>query len=246
MDIAKWVGAVPALLGFGLALGANPAIYAAVANLLARNKGIRVRLGLLVLGLYSGATILFFIFLAINPTKAVDHARTELDTALVNRIDDYIAAAVFFVLAIVFFAWLRLQPERPQPKKKQKKEKREDKTKIGKSHSETLGYFTVGLVGSTVGFTTLPIMYLVGRVVTGVGTELAPRIAAYVVFLVALAAPFVLMTWAWLHMPTLAGKITAGYARVLEMEYRGAVAALFLVAALIFLGLALFYPHAAH
>ena len=91
-----------------------------------------------------------------------------------------------------------------------------------------------------IGFTTLPIMYMTGRVTAGLTEHIGLRIAAYVVFLIALVGPFLVLTWTWSRFPTLLGRVTELYARLTHGDYRWASAALLGAGGLVFIGLAVF------
>lgn len=107
-----------------------------------------------------------------------------------------------------------------------------------------LGYYSIGLSGGIVGFTTLPLMYLTGRVITGLTTDWALQVVAYAIFLVALTGPFFLIAWLWRQFPKLSVKISDLYQRVITWDYRIVAAVILALGGLAFFGLAIFEWHA--
>lgn len=228
-DIARWIVALTTLIGFGLTLGLNPALYGATADMLARNLRVAAKMSWMVAGLATGATILFVLLQTFDPTNLVTAIRGDVDTALLSRTVDLVAGAVFLLAAAAVAWWSWRIPTRSVAP-----------LRAPKGAGRSWSYFPLGLSCSIVGFTTLPIMYMTGRVTASLSSHVAPRIAAYIVFLIALAAPFVLLAWVWGRFPTLSARITGYYARVMAWDYRWAFACLLAAAGLVFLGLGLF------
>ena len=54
-DTATWAAALLALIGFGLSLGLNPALYGATVDMLARGANPWPRLSWMTAGLFAGA-----------------------------------------------------------------------------------------------------------------------------------------------------------------------------------------------
>lgn len=229
-EVVKWAGALASLVGFALAMGVNPALYGATADMLARGKGVVTRLTWMLVGLAVGATILLAVLQVFNPTSALTALRDHATHAVLNRWVDLIAGAMFLLFA-VGVVWWRLTRPLPPPKP----------AKPPKEGSAALSYFGIGIGSAVIGFTTWPLMYLVGRVVSAVSEDLILRGAAYVVFLVALGSPFILLAWVWSRFPRATAKITGFYTRALHSDYRWVLAALLAVAGLVFLALAAFW-----
>ena len=180
-EIGLWATTLATLVGFALALGFNPALYGATADMLARGTNAMPRLCAMVAGLWLGATVLYIVFQFFNPTSFVSMLRDDVDKALFNRTVDLVAGIILIVS------------------------------------------------GAIIGFTTLPIMFLTGRVTAALSPHLFPRVVAFAVFLIALGAPFFLLALIWYRFPRISGKVTASYEKVLHWEYRWFVAALLLV-----------------
>ncbi|UOQ59490.1 hypothetical protein MUN76_10540 [Leucobacter rhizosphaerae] len=227
-EVVAWGAALLSLIGFGLAIGVNPALYGATADMLARDVDAAPRLRWMVGGLAVGATVLVLIFHSFDPSRIVAASQGALDQAIVNRTIDLLSGAVFLAAAGVVVWWRIRIPNLPTKPRKQPK-----------PNSGAFSYFFLGL-GACIGFTTLPIMYLTGRVISGISTNLVVWVLAYVVFLAALAAPFFALAWVWARVPKLTGRITEFYARALVWDYRWPVAVLLVLVGLLFLGLALF------
>lgn len=220
---------MPALIGFGLALGLNPALYGATADTLARGVNVVPRLGWLLAGLGVGATILLFALHSFNPDGLVSVVKHDMDAAVFNRTVDLAVGVLCFLIAAGVGFWKIRSPElAPATGKK------------ATSRANPASFFVLGLSSSVIGFTTLPIMYLTGRLVTGLSHDLLPRALAYCVFLVALGGPFVLLAWAWSRFPTATGKVTEAYTRALKWDYRWLTAGFVAGLGVICFGLALF------
>ena len=234
-EILGWATALLSLIGFGLSLGLNPALYGATADMLARKTSVPVHLGSMILGLYIGASALFLLLQAFNRTSFVSAVKQRAHDELFNRAVDLGAGLVFLVLAIVIAVWALRGPERaPKPTK--------DTNTDNAQGSHPWTYLLIGLSSSVIGFTTLPIMYLVGRVTTSVTPHLLLRLLAFAVFLVALAAPFIAMAWVWRRFPNRANQVSELYARALARDYRWAGAGILAVCACIFFALGFFLP----
>lgn len=230
-ELLTWGSAIAVLIGFGLTMGANPALYGATADMLARKVRPLPRLSWMVGGLVLGATILYVVFQSFNPTSFVNVLRHKLDSALLSRAVDLGLGVCFLLLALIMLVWVlrvRTLPERP--------------AKAPKQHAHMSGYFVIGFGSSFIGFTPLPILYLTGRITTNLSPDWAPRLIAFAVFLVALGGPFFLLAWLWQRFPTLTERITGFYQRAQHWDYRLLSAAIFMlagVAAIIFA----FLPH---
>ena len=225
---AGLLGAGLSLLGFGLAMGLNPALYAATVDMLARAKNPGRRLTLMIAGLFTGATALFFALQGLNPDHLVKVVETDLDKAVMDRLVDAVAGGVFIGAGLVLAAWRVHEPQLKQKAPKKPKE-----------NAGIWSYFVLGLGASVIGFTTLPIMYLVGRVIAAATHALALKAALYALFLVALAAPFLLLAFAWSRFLKFTDAFSRYYARLLKFDYRtiAAVLSVLVGAALIVGGL---------
>lgn len=227
-EILKWAGALAALVGFALSLGLNPALYGATATALTINKRVMAKLWWLTGGLAAGATILFFALRTFDPTSLVHTLQGRVDAALLNLWVDLAAGALFLLAAAATVVW---KIRGPLP---------EREAKPATTNSRPYSYFVIGLTSAIVGFTTLPIMYLVGRVVNAVSDDVLLRLLAYAVFLIALCGPFFLIAWVWSRFPGLTKRIQEVAALVQRWDYRWALACFFAVAGLVFIALAIF------
>lgn len=140
-------------------MGLTPALYAATGDLLARGVDVAKRLGWMLLGLAAGATVLLLIFRSFDPTTLVTTFRGNLDAALLNRTIDLIVGVIFLISVAVVLVWRARVRDFPT------------KTKApAKPRASAPAYFLLGL-GACVGFTTLPIMYLTGRLIHGLTSD---------------------------------------------------------------------------
>lgn len=214
-DVMTWMAAVPTLLGLGLALGMNPVLYGATADALARGIRVRSKLTWLLSGLMSGATVLVLVLHGLNPANLVSRVQDRADAVVKDWVVDLTVGVVVLAVAAAMAVWLRLAPSVPGAA---------EPTPAARStpapDSRPGALFIVGATPAIVGFTTLPIAYLTGRTVDGVGPDILLRLLAYAVFLAALVAPFVLLAWVWSRFPTATSKVTAVYERALAWDPR--------------------------
>lgn len=207
-DLARWAAALTTLVGLGLTLGLNPALYGATADMLAQNVRVVSRMAWMVGGLATGATILYLLLQSFDPTEFVTAAERRTTEAVLDRRVDLGAGALFLAGAVAVVLWRLRVPVR------------HSRTKPVKTRARLWSYYVLGVSCSIVGFTTLPIMYMTGRVADGVSDHPVLRWLAYTVFLVALAAPFVLLATAWLHFPATAARVNGYYTRAIDMDHR--------------------------
>lgn len=226
-DIGRWTVALSTLIGLGLALGLNPALYGATADMLARNTQVAARMAWMVGGLATGATILFVALQSFNPTNLVAAAEREADALALSRTVDLIAGGVFLAAAIGVVIWRLRVPRRAAS------------ARSAQARAHPGSYFWLGLSCSIVGFTTLPIMYTTGRVTAGLSDEVVPRILAYAVFLLALIAPFVLLAGLWSRLPGTAAFVSRTYDRLIHLDFRWTYAVVLAVAGIVCLGFGL-------
>lgn len=226
------VGAAVSLVGLGWALGLNPALYGATVDMLARTSNPVKRLIWMLGGLFIGATALFFVLQGLNPNHFVSMMKQDLSVAILNRIVDGIAGGLFILGGIATVAW-RMRV--PVIKKRA--------AKTPEPHSGLWSYFALGAGASIVGFTTLPIMYLTGRIVMGTTHNLGVRVILFALFLIALASPFVLLAFVWSRFPKFSHTLQARYAQALAQDYRYLLGSLAIVIGVAFIVFAMI-PHA--
>lgn len=226
-DLARWTAALTTMVGLGVTLGLNPALYAATADALAQNTRVGARVGWMVAGLATGATVLYLVLQSFDPTEFVAAAERGTTDAVLDRRVDLAAGAVFLAGAVAMGIWRVRRPARPPHRT------------TASSHAHGWSSYVLGVSCSIVGFTTLPIMYMTGRVADGVSDHPLLRWLAYAVFLAALAAPFVLLATAWTRFPTTAARVNGVYVRLIEKDHRALYAVVLGVAgvACVILGL---------
>ncbi|GEM_PF-1216586 len=228
-ELLKWIGALAMLTGFALTMGGNPALYAATADMLARKTRWLPRIIWMTAGLALGSTVLFAIFQFVNPNSFVHAVRGRVDDLLLNIWVDLVAGVVFLLAAAGIAAWRILRPTLPVRAPSEPK-----------PDAKPYSYFVIGVSSSIIGFTTLPVMYLTGRVVTSLSHDFVLRGIAYLFFLAALIAPFFALAWVWTKFPGITGKLTETYERVLRWDYRWALVAFLAVAGLVLLAIGIF------
>lgn len=207
-DLARWTAALTTMVGLGVTLGLNPALYAATADALAQNTRVTARVGWMVAGLATGATVLYLVLQSVDPTEFVSAAERRTTDAVLDRRVDLAAGAVFLVGALAMGLWRMRTPERMPHRK------------APSPQARGWSSYVLGVSCSIIGFTTLPIMYMTGRVADGVSEHPLLRWLAYAVFLVALAAPFVLLATAWSRFPTTAARVNRVYVRMISADHR--------------------------
>ncbi|MCT2084876.1 hypothetical protein M3D75_01965 [Microbacterium enclense] len=226
-DVARWAAALSTLVGLGLSLGLNPALYAATTSVLAQNTRIASRIGGMIVGLALGATALYFLLQTFDPTALVSAAEERASAAVRDARVDAIAGALFLVGAASVVVWKVRAPARPP------------RPAAAAPRTRPWSYVALGLACSVVGFTTLPIMYMTGRVTEGLSADPALRLAAFAVFLAALAAPFAGLAGAWTLFPSAATTVNGAYARLARTDHRWLYAGVLAAVALTCFGFAL-------
>ena len=83
-DLARWAAALTTMVGLGLTLGLNPALYGATADMLAQNTRVPARMGWMVGGLATGATILYLLLQSFDPTEFVAAAERSTTEAVLG------------------------------------------------------------------------------------------------------------------------------------------------------------------
>ena len=214
-EVTQWVAAVPTLVGLGLALGLNPALYGATADTLARNRNVRARLTWLLSGLAAGATVLVLVLHGLNPANLVAAVQHRGDAVVENHTVDLVVGVMLLVAAAAMALWARIVPDLPGTP-----------ARAPDQDTPPSGLFVLGFGSAVVGFTKLPIMYLTGRLVQSLSPDPLLRLLAYAVFLAALVAPFVLLAWLWSRFPAATRKVTAASERMLAWDSRRVAAVL--------------------
>lgn len=228
--VTSWLAAMPTLIGFGLALGLNPALYGATADTLARNQNVRARLTWLLTGLAVGATVLVLVLHGLNPADLMSTVQQRGDAVVENRIVDLVVGTLMLVGAAAMALWVGLVPEVPRKPARESDE-----------NSAPASLFLLGFSSAIVGFTTLPIMYLTGRLVASLSSDLVLRLVAYAVFLAALVGPFVVLAWLWSRFPAATQKVTDLYGKVLAWDSRRVACVVMAFGGLSLLGFAVFW-----
>lgn len=224
-EVARWIAAVPTLVGFGLALGFSPVLYGATADILGRNQNVRARLTWLLSGLVSGATVLALLLHGLNPANLTAQVHDRADAVVENRVVDLVVGVILLLAAVALALWVRIVPDAP-PRKVREPDK----------NAPPASLFVLGFSAAIVGITTLPIMYLTGRLVESLSTEPLLRLVAYAVFVVALVAPFILLAWIWSRFPVATKKVTEVYGRMLTWDFRWVACALMVFGGLLLIG----------
>ncbi|UNK71322.1 hypothetical protein [Microbacterium sp. H1-D42] len=223
----KWAVVFTSIVGSALAMGLHPMLYGATTAMLAGGGRFAARLACLLGGLAFGATAMFALLHIVNPTTYIDTLRGDLDHAALNRwVDLYSGIALLVIAALVL--WWRLASPVLEPKPH----------KRPNLSAAAYSYFGIGISCAVVGLTTWPLMYLVTRTVTAASEHAAIRGGMFLVFLIALVAPFVVLAWLWTRNPVVAGRISAVYTRALRYDYRGILAVLCAGAGLVLIALA--------
>lgn len=250
-ELLQWLSTLAVLFGLGLSVGANPALYGATLDLLARPVRAAPRLIAMLGGLILGASVLFALFHVFNPTHLVDRVRGGVEAAALNRIVDLAAGVVLTLLALVLILWVlrvRKLPEkedapRSYPEAAGATGEPTAARQTTEPRTQFLSYFSIGLSGAVIGFTPLPALYLTARMTSELSSDWVLRLTAFAVFLVALAGPFVLLALVWRKFPGVTNGITERYSRVLAWDWRLAAAALCSIMGLVCFALAVFLGH---
>ncbi|WP_053352602.1 hypothetical protein [Leucobacter musarum] len=222
-----WIPSIVLLVGFALSMGSHPATYGATADMLARNTRWLPRLASMSIGLIIGTTLLFTLFRFFDPSSFVHVWLRRVGIVIALPRTDLIIGCICIAGALAVAVWKLRQPRRA-PRAAGDPEA----SRVPRSDATFAAYFVIGLSSSIVGFTTLPVMYLTGQVVSQISAHLVPRALAYAIFLSALIGPFFAIALAWSRLPTLSARVSRAYRSVLAWDLRWALCGFLLVVGL--------------
>ena len=222
-DLLRFVGAAVSLIGLGLVMGISPTTIAESLRVLTDVPRAKRAMGFMLLGLVIGATVILLALQVIDPHTLETLVSRDVEKVLVRRGVD-LAAGVLFLTAGLIMA-LRLRRP-PKPKKPHKKP-------TGKPWA----MIVIGVSNTVISFSDFATMYIVARIVRAVSEDIAVRGVTFLVFIAAMIAPYVLLTWAWNRFPRISDRISGFFARLAEADLRPWATGFTLLAGLVFLAM---------
>ena len=221
-DALAHVGAaVAGLLGLGLVMGFSPTLYGVSLHVLAGTRTPRRSMAALTAGLAIGATVLLLVFRAVDPYTWIDRLRGQVEAFLIHRTVDLAAAAAFVLTGAIVLSRTR-SPTRPT------------RAVVGARRENAWALVGVGFANTVIGVSGVATMYVTGRVLTGLTTNVGWQAVAYLPFLVTLTGPYLVVAWAWPRMPAAATRIRRAYAWVTGRDLRPLLGCALLAAGVVF------------
>lgn len=144
------------------------------------------------LGLAIGCTLLFIVYQFVDGAIVSTYLSSGVRAIVMQRWVDLVAG-VLLLLAAGLLSWrARRGPTAPRPKP----DRRHRPDDSSPRTAAALG-FANAFMGSS-GFAT---MYVVARVVSVVGPDLALRALVYLTFIPTLVGPYLILAWSWNRWP---------------------------------------------
>lgn len=226
--MATWIATVTSLLVLGLVMGFSPTLYGICLAYLVQGAPGRRAVAWISLGLAIGCTLLFIVYQFVDGTIVSTYLSSGVRAIVMQRWVDLVAG-VLLLLAAGLLSWrARRGPTAPRPKP----DRRHRPDDSSPRTAAALG-FANAFMGSS-GFAT---MYVVARVVSVVGPDLALRALAYLTFIPTLVGPYLILAWSWNRWPRMATAITRAYDLVVHHDYHKLVIIGLLVGGVLFIGL---------
>ncbi len=228
--VLRSLGAVVGVVALGFVMGFSPSLYGVTVYLLTRVRQSWTALLFLTGGLAFGSTLALVVFRIADPDTLATVLGGQVGELMLTEAADYVAGAAFLVVGIV----VAVRPHRPRTPI--------EPPRLHESHPQRL--FGIGLANAVIGVSGLATMYVTGRLLTQVSADLAVQALAYLLFLAALVGPYLALAYLWHRIPRLAEWATRGYERIARFNHRHLLAGALLGAGVVFIGLAIWAPHA--
>ncbi|WP_453984523.1 GAP family protein [Brevibacterium casei] len=222
-DLLRFAGAAVSLIGLGIVMGISPTTIAVSLRVLTDVPRAKRAMGFMLLGLVLGATVIMLALQVIDPRTLEALVSRDVEKVLVRHSVDLAAGAIFIIAGIIMALRLRRPPKPKKPHKKP----------TGSPWTMTL----IGLSNTVISFSDFATMYIVARILRAVSEDIVIRGVSYLVFIAAMIAPYVLLTWAWNRFPRVAERISSFFSRLAEANLRPWATAFVLLAGLVFLAM---------
>lgn len=224
--VARGLGAIVSLLALGLPYGFSPPLYGVTLHILARNPRPLSSIVYLMTGMALSAAMLLLAFRTFDPTTLAREFSGEIARLLVQTVVDLVVGGLLIVVGLILV--LRLRTPRPKASTPGRAQARE-------GHPTAM--IGVGFANTAIGVAPPVTMYVTGRVIGGATSHLTLQLAAFVVFLAAVIAPYAAATYLWKRLPALSSRVARGWARLARADLRPLVAWGLVAAGVLFLTL---------
>lgn len=222
-DLLRFAGAAASLVSVGVFMGFSPVLLAVSLRVLARVKHAIRAMTFLLLGLTIGATLILLILQVFDPRSLQTVLSNDIEKLAVRSGVDLVAGTFFFLAAIIMGLRLR---KPPRPKKPPKE-----------PHGSPWEMTLIGVTDTMLGFSGFATMYVVARILVAVSDDGSVRVIGYAIFVAAMVAPYVLLTWAWKRFPKISSGIVRFFSTAAEADLRPWATAVTLLIGMIFIGL---------
>lgn len=222
-ELLRLAGTAVSVVGLGVVMGLSPTLVALTLRVLTAVSHAYRALAFMLLGLTIGASLILLILQFIDPRTFESVVSGEVERLLLRRGIDLFAGALFVIAAVIMGVRARMPPRAKRPRKQLR----------GTPWEMT----ALGLTNTLVGFSGFATMYAVARVIRAAGEDIALRGLAYLLFVAAMVAPYVLLAWAWRRFPTESARVKRIFSRLAEVDIRPWAAVLTLVLGLAFVAM---------
>ncbi len=180
-------------------------------------------MGFMLLGLILGATVILLALQVIDPHTLETLVSRDIEKVLVRHSVDLAAGALFLTAGIIMAV--------------RRADLRNRRGRTGKPTGKAGAMVLIGISNTVISFSDFATMYMVARIVRAVSEDIIIRGIVYLVFIAAMIAPYVLLTWAWNRFPKVSAKLSAFFTRIANANLRPWATALTPLAAVIFLAM---------
>lgn len=222
-DILRLVGAAVSLIGLGLVMGVSPTTIAISLRVLTEVPRAKRAMAFMLAGMIIGATLILLALQVVDPHTVETLVSREVEKVLVRRNIDLAAGIVFLIAGIV----MAVRQRGPQKPKKPHK----------KPSGRAWAMIVLGLSNTILSFSDFATMYMVARLVRAVSDDIVIRGVAFLIFLAAMIAPYVALTWAWKRFPRISDRISGFFTRITNADLRPWATGFVFLASLIFLAM---------
>lgn len=189
------LGACISLVGFGVVMGTSPTLYALTLHMLSQGRSGERRVHWMTLGMFLAGLVLLAVFRTVDPETLTKALEGRVEALLVRRGIDLLAGLLLIVAAVWRWHVYRTKPFRGG-------------TDAQHHHQDSPGRLVgLGFVNTAVSAGGAATTYMAGRLITGTTHHVWAELPLYLVFLVAVVAPYWIAAYGWSRLPRVAQRV---------------------------------------